>query len=182
MATDILGTYSPESVIIVISNDKFQHVINGYADGTFLNITRVIPHATLYTGADATNVRVTRNVTNVDISLTLHQGSESNDVLSRLLRRDEESRNLDEIFQITVRDTSGRFSLSSNSAFIGTPADSGFGADIETRDWTLHAVGSDIHMGGNSKFTNATAGTLADLGQTFDDYWRPVNAAGTSRA
>lgn len=174
--TEILGSYSPESVIIVLSNDKFQHTISGYADGTFLNIARVIPHATLYTGSDATNARVTRNVRNHDVTLTLHQAAESNDVLSALLRLDEESRNLDWVFSMTIKDTSGRMGLSAINCFIGTVPDQGFGADIETRDWVLHAVGADVHIGGNGKFTGDTAQALADMGVTYDDYWRPVGA------
>lgn len=176
--TQSLGSYSPESVIVVLSNDNFAHTISGYADGSFLNITRVIPHATLYTGADATNVRVTRNVRNVDITLTLHQSAESNDVLSALLLKDEQERNLDWLFAITVKDTSGRSILSSTQAFIGTVPDQGFGTDIGTRDWVLHAVGSDTIIGGNSKMTADTAQTLTDLGMGFDDYWRPSNIPG----
>jgi hypothetical protein len=37
--SNILGTYSPESVVITIGNDKFSHVLSGYADGTFISIT-----------------------------------------------------------------------------------------------------------------------------------------------
>jgi len=168
----ILASYSPESVVVVISNDKMQHVITGMAEGSFLNISRVIPHATLYTGADGSNVRVTRNVKNCDITLTLHQGSESNDVLSQLLIMDEESRNLDNIFNITIRDTSGRSVFTSPSAFIGTVPDSGFAAEASEREWILHAVGMDTVIGGNGKFTASTQTTLEELGVQVDDYWK----------
>lgn len=172
MAVDkILATYSPESVHVVISNSKFSHVMSGYADGTFLNITRTIPHATLYTGADASNVRLVRNVKNCDVTLTLHQGSETNDVLSQLLALDEESRNGDDIFAITIKDMSGRTVASSNSAFIGTTPDVGFGTDVGTRDWILHAINLDIVVGGNGKLTAATFDSLVDLGVTPDAYW-----------
>lgn len=177
----ILASYSPESVIIVISNGEFQHTISGYTDGSFLNIERVIPHATLYTGADGTNVRVTRSVTNVDITLTLHQGSESNDVLSALLQKDEQSRNLDWLFAITISDTSGRTVVASPNAFIGTVPGLGFGTDQSDREWVLHAVGASVNIGGNGKLTADTYQTLTDLDITVDDYWRtsvPVVAPG----
>jgi hypothetical protein len=173
----ILASYSPESVVVVISNSKMQHTISGFTDGTFLELTRVVPHATLYTGADATNARVTRRVRNFDITLTLHQASESNDVLSQLLLLDEESRNLDDIFAITIKDTSGRTVASSPSAFIGTPPDQSFGVEISDRAWVLHAVGMDIFIGGNGKFTADTFSTLTDLGVTIDPYWNPNTVA-----
>jgi len=171
----ILASYSPESVIIVIGNDKFSHTINGYADGSFLTISRVVPHATLYTGADATNVRVVRKVRNYDITLTLHQASESNDVLSQLLMLDEESRNGDDIFYITIKDTSGRTVASSSSAFIGTDPEYSFGVDLAETAWVIHAVGMELVAGGNGKFTGATWDTLNDLGRTPDAVWSPTN-------
>lgn len=177
----ILASYSPESVTIVISNDKFQHTISGYTEGTFLNIARVIPHATLYTGADGTNLRVTRSVTNLDITLTLHQGAESNDVLSALLASDEESRNLDWLFAITIKDTSGRTLVSSPNAFIGTVPDIGFGTEQSDREWVLHAVGSSVNIGGNGKLTADTYSTLTEnMGIEVEDYWRTSVPATTA--
>jgi len=169
----ILATYSPESVIVVIGNDKFSHTISGYADGTFLTLTRVIPHATLYTGADASNAMVVRKVRNYDITLTLHQASESNDVLSQLLRLDEESRNGDDIFYITIKDTSGRTVASASSAFIGTDPDQSFGVELSENAWVIHAVGMDVFFGGNGRFTGATWDTMTDLGRTPDEVWNP---------
>lgn len=176
MANDILATYSPESVIVVISNTNFTHSISGYTDGSFLTITRNVPHATLYTGADASNARVIRAVKNFDITLTLAQYSESNDVLSQLLRLDQESRNADNIFAITIKDTSGRTVASSNSAFIGTDPDTAFGVEISDYAWVIHAVGMDMYQGGNAKFTPSTFDTINELGYTPDEYWRPTQS------
>lgn len=167
----ILATYSPESVLVVISNDNFSHVISGYADGTFLSITRVVEHATLYTGADATAARVKRKVRNTDITLTLGAYSESNDVLSHLLYLDEEADRDEHLFAITIKDASGRTLASSPQAFIGTTPDISFGTDMAENDWMIHAVGMDIISGGNGKFTAATWDTLADLGSDQDPYW-----------
>lgn len=174
MAVDkILATYSPESVIVVISNDKFSHTISGYADGTFLSISRVVDHATMYTGADASNARVVRAVKNCDITLTLHQASESNDVLSQLLILDEQSRDGTDVFAITIKDMSGRTVASSPAAFIGTSPDVAFGVDLAEHDWMIHAISLDIMAGGNGKFTGATFQTMVDLGATPDNFWNP---------
>ena len=171
--SNILATYSPESVVVVISNDKFTHTISGYADGTFLNITRLVDHATLYNGADATNARVVRAVKNCDVTLTLHQASESNDVLSQLLLLDEQSRDGSDVFSITIRDTTGRTVASTSAAFIGTSPDIGMGTDIGERDWVLRAINLNIHAGGNGKFTPETAEQVAALGYVPDQIWNP---------
>ena len=170
-ASNILGTYSPESVQVVLSNAKFTHTMSGFTDGTFINIARVIPHATLYTGADASNVRVVRAVRNCDITFTLHQSSESNDVLSQLLRLDEDSRSGEDIFTMTIKDSSGRTVASSGSVFIGTIPEAGFGTDISDRDWLLHAINVDIVYGGNGKMTPAGFSTVNSLGGSVAEDW-----------
>ena len=44
MAQDVvLGNYSPESVDIIISVGQLVHSITGYADGTFVNVSRITP-------------------------------------------------------------------------------------------------------------------------------------------
>lgn len=174
-AAHILGSYSPESVVIVLSNGKFSHTLSGYADGTFISLARVIPHATLYTGADASNVRVVRAVRNFDITLTLHQSSESNDVLSQLLILDEDTRSGEDIFSITIKDLSGRTVASSGIAFIGAEPEFGFGTEVEERTWTIHAVNMEVFIGGNGKFTTGGYEAATGLGADVDEIWSPTN-------
>ena len=171
--SNILGTYSPESVVITIGNSKFSHVVSGYADGTFISITRLVDHATLYNGADATNARVVRAVKNCDVTLTLHQASESNDVLSQLLALDEQSRDGSDCFSITIKDTSGRTVASSPVAFIGTSPDIDLGTEIAERAWVMRAINLTIHAGGNGKFTDSTYTEVNTLGYTPDAFWNP---------
>jgi len=45
--SEILASYSPEDVVVVLANGQFSHVINGFADGTFVGITREVPASTL---------------------------------------------------------------------------------------------------------------------------------------
>lgn len=168
----ILASYSPEDIDVVISNSLFTYKITGYADSTFLNITRVIPHAELYVGADGSNARVVRAVKNCDITLTLHNASESNDVLSQLLIRDEDSRDGSDVFSITIKDNIGRTVASAGSCFIGTSPDIDFGTEVSERDWVLHAIGMDIFEGGNGKFTPDGWGSVNNLGYEPDEFWK----------
>ena len=171
--TSIMGTYSPEDVACVISNDRFSHTISGYTDGTFLTVSRVIPASTLYTGADGTNARTIRAVKNLDLTFTLHQSSESNDILSALLVLDEQARNSDELFSITIKDTIGRTLVSSPTCFIGTTPDLDFATDITDRQWVLHCVGSTVHIGGNARFSNDGYAAATDLEYTPNSNWQP---------
>lgn len=175
-ASHILGSYSPESVTVVLSNNKFTHTVSGFADGTFINITRTIPHATLYTGADASNVRVVRAVKNCEVTLTLHQSSESNDILSQLLIMDEDTRSGEDIFTMTIKDTSGRTVAQSDAVFIGTSPDVGFGVEVGERAWVLQAINMNIYEGGNGKFTTAGWETITSLSdEAPNDVWNPAN-------
>lgn len=170
----ILGSYSPESVNVIISNHKFTHTFSGFAEGQFINITRTVPHATLYVGADASNVRVVRAVKNCEVTITLHQSSESNDILSQLLKLDERSRSGEDIFSITIKDLSGRTKAQSGAAFIGTSPDVGFGVEVSERPWVLQAINMDIFEGGNGKFSTAGWETITNLSEVApNEIWSP---------
>lgn len=173
MAKEILATYSPEDVIVVLSNDKFSHIVSGYTEGSFLSITRLIPHAELYNGADAQNARVVRAVKNCDITVTLMQTSETNDVFSQLLVLDEASRDGSDCFALTIKDNTGRTVMSSPQVFIGTVPDAEFGIEISDRAWVLRAIHLDQHYGGNGKLSPDTFGDLTDLGYDVNPRWQP---------
>src|SRR4051812_37394058 len=108
MADALLGSYSPESMVIVISKGDFIHTISGFADGTFLNFARRVPASDLYVGADLTTGRVKRRNKATDITITLHQFATSNAVLQALQRADEDD-DLGNtwVFNITIKDLSG---------------------------------------------------------------------------
>lgn len=170
--SEILGTYSPENIVIVLSNSKMSHTVSGYADGTFLSISRQAPHATLYTGADLSNARVVRGNKGATVSLTLHQAGESNDVLSALLAADEESRDGTDCFSVTIKDTIGRSMYYSPVAFLGNNPDASFGVDIETREWQLHCVSLTQVTAGNGKVTPDGQEVLGALGVSVDTRWQ----------
>lgn len=168
----ILASYSPEDVSIILSNDRFTHKISGYVDGSFITISRAIPHATLYTGADATNARVVRDVRNYDITLTLHSAADSNDVLTQLMHLDAQSRDGSDLFSITIKDEIGRTIGSAPTAFIGTHPDVEFSTEISDRPWVIHTVGTELIIGGNRKLDSNTWGSLTDLGKDLDPFWK----------
>lgn len=166
-----LASYSPEDVVVIISNDRFSHTVSGMADGTFVSYEREVPRATLYTGADLSAARVLRRNRSGTITLTLSQFAESNDVLSEIARLDEESHNNDWLFSVTVKDLSGRTMLFAPQGFIGVDPNITFSTDIETRDWAIQVTDVERHFGGNSKFSPENEATLQALGYVVDPKW-----------
>ncbi|MNQ57395.1 hypothetical protein D3C85_715510 [compost metagenome] len=171
--SEILSTYSPEDVVVVISNGSFSHSIAGFADGTFINITREVPASTLYVGSDLSNARVVRGNKASTITLSLHQASSSNDVLSQLLSNDEQARDNTWLFSLTIKDNTGRSLYFSRQAFISAEPDRSFSTGIENRDWGIQCVSLQGTTGGNGQFDPATADSIVQAGGSIEERWRP---------
>jgi len=173
MADALLGSYSPESMVIVISKGDFVHTISGFADSTFLNFARRVPASDLYVGADLTTARVKRRNKATDITITLHQMATSNAVLQALQRADEEDDLGNSwVFAITIRDLSGTGVWSSNQAFIATVPDSPFSTTTETRDWVISAVSLSSNIGSNTLFDAAEVAAMNAVGAEVDTRWQ----------
>lgn len=174
MSNDLLASYSPEDVNVIIAGGGISHNVTGYVDGTFLTITRLIAASTPYSGADVSNARVVRANKNATITLTLGQYSESNDILGQLLRNDEVTRDSTNLFSMTIKDNSGRSLYHCRQCYIGNNPDSNFSTGIEGRPWAIHAVKLEQVQGGNTEFTPDTAAQLTDIGGSVDPRWTPV--------
>lgn len=173
MANDLLASYSPEDVNVIIAGGGISHHITGYVDGTFLAISRLVDASTPYSGADVSNARVVRSNKNSSVSLTLGQYSESNDILSQLLRNDELTRDSTNIFSMTIKDNSGRSLYYSRQCYIGKSPDASYSTGIEGRDWMIHCVKLEQNQGGNAEFTPSTAAELLAIDGTVDARWAP---------
>lgn len=173
MAKEILASYSPEDVTIVLSNSKFSHFISGTSESSFISVTRTVPHAALTNGADGSNARVVRAIKNAEVTVTLMATSESNDVLSQLLALDEGSRDGTDCFSLTIKDNTGRTVMSSPQAFIGNTPDVDFGVEVTDRAWVISAIHLTTHIGGNGRFSPEGFDAVTDLGYVGEDRWKP---------
>lgn len=173
MADALLGSYSPESMVVVISKGDFVHTISGFADSTFLTFARRVAASELYVAADLTAGRVKRRNKATDITITLHQFAASNAILQALQRADEEDDLGNEwVFSITVKDLSGTGVWSSNQAFIATVPDSPFSTTTETRDWVISAVSLSSNIGSNTLFDAAEVAAMQAVGSDVDTRWQ----------
>tara|TARA_R110000744_G_C19371770_1_gene563158 strand:+ start:30278 stop:30799 length:522 start_codon:yes stop_codon:yes gene_type:complete len=173
MSSEVLASYSPEDVAIVISAGDISHVINGYVDGTFVNITRLVLGSEPYSGADVTNARVVRSNKNASVTLSLAQFSESNDILSQLLQLDSQTRDDTWLFSLTIKDNSGRSVYFCRQCYIGGHPDSSFSNSIDSRDWMIHCVKLEQTIGGNGQFSPSTADELTSINGVVEDRWLP---------
>ena len=171
MASELLATYSPEDVVIVITQGTVSHVVSGYVDGTFLTITRNVPYAELYQGSDVSNMRILRRNKAATVTVSLHNGSNSNDVFSQLQVVDEQTANSQGLFSMQIKDTSGRSIYHANQCFIGNYPDSTFSNGADSRDWTIVCTRLEQTIGGNALVDPSDLASIRGLGADVPSQW-----------
>lgn len=171
MSTQRLATFAPAEVSVIITQKSsgIAHIISGYAEDSIVNIEWSSPRYSLYTGADNTGTRVFNASNSANMTVSLQQTSASNDVLSSLFNNDP--RNIDGLFSIQVKDSSGRSVYFSDDAYIGVRPGAHFTNSMTTRDWVIQAFNLDGYAGGNAVVTPEDQATLETLGATLAAKW-----------
>lgn len=175
MADILIGNYSPESVVVILSKGDFVHQVTGFADGTFISATRLVAASEPYIGADLSGGRVKRRNRSMNVTISLHQYAQSNSVLQALQRADEATDNNDWVVACTIKDTSGQTLFFSNQTIIATTPDVTLSTTTETRDWSLFMFNSDNFVGGNTPLDDAAVAAVEATGGQVDPRWQ-VNA------
>lgn len=145
----MLKTYDPKSVLIIVGGA----IMGGFTDGTFLSVERDDDAFAKETGADGETSRAKRNNRSGSATLTLHQTSPSNDILSAFALADE----LDNsgVVPFLVRDLSGRTTLFSALGWIRKVPATPYSTEIEDREWVLDLADLDFFVGGNPEVVPA---------------------------
>lgn len=139
-----LFNYIPESVVCLVAGVL---PVEGYVDGTFINIEKIkVPFQSITT-PDGTTARLQNEDKTYNVSITLHNGSSSNDVLTKLWQ-------LDEItgrgkFPLLIRDGSGSDLFFSTTTWIEQPPSIVKSNGIDGRTWVLKSAYAIINIGGN---------------------------------
>lgn len=172
MASTSLSSYSPNDVSVIISKDGLSHVVTGFAEDSFISVEQVSPRWELYTGGDNTNTRIHKNNTAATIQLNLQQTSASNDILTLLHNNDVASRDSSGLFNVLIKDNSGRSFFHAEQAYISVVPSATFGTTMQMRDWQIHAVVVETYLGGNQKLDGQDQTAIESLGGTVDTRWQ----------
>lgn len=136
-------TYNPKRVAVSFAG----RLLTGFADGTFITVSRNEDTFALAVGSDGEAARSASSNRSGRVTLTLMQTSASNDILSALAATDE--RTNQGTGALMVKDASGRTVVLAAEAWIVKPADAELGREIGNREWVFETGDLEIFNGGN---------------------------------
>lgn len=141
-----LFTYNPESVNVLVAG---LIPIDGFVDGTFVDVSKdLVPFSTTRT-ADGTVARLYNNDQTYTITLTLHCGSKSNDLLTKLWQLDEITQRGK--FPLLLRDSSGSDLFFSTTTWIESIPNIVKSNAVDSRVWVLRSSQAVINVGSNAE-------------------------------
>jgi len=127
-----MDTYDPKKVVVIYNGST----IEGFMEGTFVNIVRDSETSVIVSGADGKTARAKTNDKRGTVTLTLLQTSKSNKVFSSVIARDENGE--DAKFPLFIKNTNGDDLYQDKEAIVERPAASTFTkGGIEGREWIL---------------------------------------------
>ena len=158
--------YCPESVNCLIAGII---PVTGFVDGTFISVDKdEMPYSSIRM-PDGTVARKYNNSQTYTITLTLHNGAETNNLLTKMWQLDELTQRGK--FPLLIKDQSGSDLLFSTESWIeGIPSLTKSNA-IDSRVWVIKSAYAVINIGGNESesallqdITNIAASALPGLG------------------
>lgn len=161
-----LFNYCPESVNCLIGGII---PVEGFVDGTFISVDKdEMPYSSIRM-PDGTVARKKNNSQTYTITITLHNGAETNNLLTKMWQIDELTDRGK--FPLLIKDQSGSDLLFSTESWIeGIPSMTKSNA-IDSRVWVIKSAYALINVGGNEEessllqdITNIAASALPGLG------------------
>lgn len=164
-----LFNYIPEEVTCLVAGIL---PVEGFVDGTFISIGKQKQPFQSVTTPDGTTARLQNEESVYTINITVHNGSSSNDVLTKLWL-------LDEItgrgkFPLLIKDSSGSDLFFSTTTWIEQPPDLVKSNSVDARTWVLKSAYATINIGSNEDpssiledLVNTAIGSLPSLDGIF---------------
>jgi len=161
-----LFSYIPESVNCLIGGII---PVEGFVDGTFISVDKdEMPYSSIRM-PDGTVARKKNTSQTYTITITLHNGAETNNLLTKMWQIDELTDRGK--FPLLIKDQSGSDLLFSTESWIeGIPSMTKSNA-IDSRVWVIKSAYAVINIGGNEEessllqdITNIAASALPGLG------------------
>lgn len=138
------ASYDASQVIVTFGGS----IISGYADGTFVTVEFDEQQYNKVTGADGLTQRSKTGNYAGSVTITLMNGSASNDVLSVAWNTDRVSNSGKGA--LLVKDLSGRTLWQAKNAWVRQMPSQGFGKDAENREWVMDCDELSGQAGGNT--------------------------------
>lgn len=136
-------SYDPKQVVVTCGPT----VLTGYAEGTFIKISRNGNAFEKSRGADGGVDRVNKNALDYTVALTLKQTSPINAILAGLLLADQISNS--GTLPLVVKDLGGATLFTAAQAWIAKDPDQEFSDSLTTREWTFETGVAANLIGGN---------------------------------
>ena len=137
-------TYSPENVKVTVGGAP----ISGFADGTFIKVSRASDAFTKVTGADGSVTRVKSADKSGEITITLMQSSQSNAILQAIALVDETSGK--GVVPIAILELNTGNAFVTGSAWIKKVPDAEFGKETTNREWVFDCSELNVFNAGNN--------------------------------
>lgn len=157
--------YYPDDVICLVGGIL---PVQGFVDGTFISINKDMLPFQSRTTADGTVARIYNSDQTYTVRLTLHCGSDSNDVLTKFWLLDEITQRGK--FPLLIKDSSGSDLFFSTTTWIEGIPNLDKSVSVDTRNWILKSSQAIINVGGNQDpssilqdLINTAIGTLPSL-------------------
>lgn len=144
-----LFSYCPEEVNVLVAGFI---PLKGFVDGTFVNITKDVFPFTPARTADGTVSRLYNNDQTYTIEISLYNGSQDNDVLTKLWQLDEITQRGK--FPLLIKDNSGTDLFFSTTTWIEQVPSMTKSASVDTRTWVLRSSQALINYGGNEQVSS----------------------------
>lgn len=139
-----VALYSPQDVIISLAG---MHTISGYADGTFVRITKDMKPFSKVRAMDGEMARMYNSDEGFRVDLTIAQSSGSNNILTMIYNVDTATHMGK--FPLFIRDSKGQTSFFAATAWIEQIPEVIFSNSMETRTWSFGCSEAAITIGGN---------------------------------
>lgn len=149
-----LFNYIPEAVNCLIAGFI---PIEGFVDGTFISVDKDEMPFTSVRMPDGTIARKYTNSKTYTITITLHNGSETNNLLTKMWQVDE----LTQMgkFPLLIKDQSGSDLLFSTESWIESIPSLTKSNGIDSRVWVIKSAYAVINIGGNEE----QSGLIGDI-------------------
>lgn len=130
----LLGSYSPNDISVIVNGLPLE----GFAEGTFVNVEYNSDAATMVEGADGSPaIAFKRGMRGATITFTCLQTSLANNYLNALLQSQKFSASGAATLSVTIRNNQGGELHSMPRGVFNKEPAAAFAAEIGSREWTV---------------------------------------------